>query len=114
MASFYRALPQAIRDAILARDEFTCQDCGRRGVPGYRRECVQVHHVVSERSGGTNDPSNLITVCVACHKVRDRAEWAEGLNRVLSRRGYKCVDVRPEDTERLRPGPVGRPRTDTD
>lgn len=45
---------------ILWRDEFTCQLCG-----SHRH--LQVHHVQSRSRGGSNDKSNLLTVCRECH-----------------------------------------------
>ncbi len=52
----------AIRPAILRRDGYRCRRCGKRGVP------FHVHHIVYRSRGGTNAPSNLITLCVPCHE----------------------------------------------
>ena len=52
------------RAYILARDNHTCQAKGCK----CRTGVMQVHHVVFKRDGGTNAPSNLITLCEACHK----------------------------------------------
>lgn len=37
----------------------SCARCGRRA--------VDVHHVLPRRAGGTNHPSNLRSLCRACH-----------------------------------------------
>lgn len=50
----------ALRTAILIRDDYTCQGCGGQ-------ERLQVHHRVPLMDGGSNDPENLIALCRACH-----------------------------------------------
>jgi len=32
---------------------------------------LHVHHVVPRSEGGTNDLSNLVTLCSRCHSVQD-------------------------------------------
>lgn len=54
------------RTEVYKRDDFKCQDCGARGGP-YGSAELHAHHLVPLSSGGTNDMSNLITVCEACH-----------------------------------------------
>jgi hypothetical protein len=57
------------RAKILARDSFTCQDCGAstRTVSGSR---LQVHHLHQVHLGGTNVDENLVTLCSNCHAGR--------------------------------------------
>lgn len=50
------------RSAILHRDEYTCQCCGKKNCR------LEVHHIVFRSNGGTNDEENLITLCKDCHK----------------------------------------------
>ena len=50
------------REAILHRDNYTCQCCGKKN---YR---LEVHHVKFRCNGGTDDEENLITLCEDCHK----------------------------------------------
>ncbi len=53
-----------------------CLDCGRDGV------CVRcgstyylnAHHVIPRAEGGLDHPSNLETLCVACHGLETAAE----------------------------------------
>jgi len=78
----------AFRAAIYARDNFTCQQCGampafvplnydgrltlnttRVSKNGYAAPLV-LDHVVSRRNGGTNDPSNLQTLCDSCNSAK--------------------------------------------
>jgi 5-methylcytosine-specific restriction endonuclease McrA len=54
------------------RDNWTCQDCGVKCTnKGPRR--IQAHHVIGRRNGGTDDLSNLVTLCLSCHHKRSTA-----------------------------------------
>ena len=49
-----------IRKAVLRRDRFQCQGCGKT--------CgLNVHHIVPVHRGGEDDPRNLISLCNDCH-----------------------------------------------
>jgi 5-methylcytosine-specific restriction endonuclease McrA len=50
------------RSAILHRDNYTCQCCGKKNCR------LEVHHIKFRRDGGTDDEENLITLCEECHK----------------------------------------------
>ena len=50
------------RSAILHRDNYTCQCCGKKNCR------VEVHHIKFRGNGGTDDEENLITLCEDCHK----------------------------------------------
>ena len=50
------------RSAILHRDNYTCQHCGKKNCR------LEVHHIKFRHSGGTDDEENLITLCEDCHK----------------------------------------------
>ena len=49
------------REAILHRDNYACQICGKKHTR------FEVHHIVYRSQGGTNDENNLITLCENCH-----------------------------------------------
>ena len=50
------------REAILHRDNYTCQCCSKKNCR------LEVHHIKFRRDGGTDDEENLITLCEECHK----------------------------------------------
>lgn len=54
-----------LREYILHRDRHTCQNpnCKNRG----KGQILNVHHIVFRSEGGTDTPSNLITLCNRCH-----------------------------------------------
>ena len=57
-------IPPKTRNAVLARDRHRCQspDCGNR-------HFLEIHHIMPRSEGGGNDPTNLITLCSACHRL---------------------------------------------
>ena len=52
------------RAAVLDRDIFTCQRCSKKSGNG---RALTVHHITPRVDGGSNDLSNLITLCTRCH-----------------------------------------------
>ena len=71
-APFARSpIPARLRFAVLDRDHFTCQYCGRRiGEPGVR---LHVDHRVPVSKGGDNAMSNLVTACEECNLGKSNA-----------------------------------------
>ena len=57
------------REAILKRDCYTCQNCDKWKQKKWE---LEVHHVIPRSKGGSDDPTNLVTLCVECH---DRETW---------------------------------------
>jgi len=55
-----------VRVAVVERDGHRCSECGRdlNNYPGWYTE---VHHVMPVISGGSDHPSNLVTLCTECH-----------------------------------------------
>ena len=51
------------REAVLHRDNYTCQCCGKKHTR------LEVHHIIFRSMGGTDDERNLITLCEKCHKA---------------------------------------------
>ena len=54
-----------ITELVKKRDHYTCQECGKTYPPF--SPYLHVHHKVELSKGGTNDPSNLISLCTFCH-----------------------------------------------
>jgi hypothetical protein len=53
-----------LRYAILSRDKFTCKSCGAKAIDG---AILEVDHIIPRSKGGSNDPSNLRTLCSNCN-----------------------------------------------
>jgi len=74
---------EAIRNQVLLRDGFRCQECGFK----YK---LEVHHIIPRSQGGSNDPSNLITLCKKCHdKHHPDRHPRQKIHRKSKRRKHK-------------------------
>ena len=59
---FYR---NRLRFAVLRRDNFTCQYCGRSVQTGVE---LTIDHLTPLSLGGSYEPSNLVTACQECNQ----------------------------------------------
>jgi len=48
---------------VLTRDNYTCQQCGGKS----KETRLEVHHVVFRSQNGSDEESNLLTLCKDCH-----------------------------------------------
>ncbi|WP_040569709.1 HNH endonuclease [Microbacterium maritypicum] len=56
---------EALRQAVLERDGYTCAYCGR--------EATTADHVTPKAQGGRDELSNLVAACLPCNsKKQDR------------------------------------------
>ncbi len=62
-----RTIPANIRQLVLDRDRYACQECGATKESG---AVLHLHHVIPEKIGGTEEPNNLVTLCDIHHSVR--------------------------------------------
>jgi hypothetical protein len=67
------------RQEILQRDNYACRVCGRNPIthPGLP---LEVDHIVPFSEGGTDDVSNLQTLCLLCNRGKGSTE---ALNKAL-------------------------------
>lgn len=56
----------AIRKAVMARDNNTCQCC-KRGGPDYV-DILDLHHIIEVHYGGNDSVENGLSICLNCHK----------------------------------------------
>lgn len=54
----------SLRFKVLARDNFTCQYCGRTPQDGIK---LEVDHIYPKSKGGKLEINNLITACETCN-----------------------------------------------
>ena len=68
-----------LRQRILRRDKYMCQNCRRYG---RQREATEVHHIehLEDNPARAYDPKNLISLCHSCHNAQ-HPEKAEAMNR---------------------------------
>ena len=73
-----RAIPDAVRVAVLHRDGFRCVECGWSRAdlaPGDPRKMLELHHRQHHKDKGANTAANLVTLCnVHHHEVHRRAQ----------------------------------------
>lgn len=55
-------LSEAVRNAVLERDDWICAHCGESDV-----DKLTVHHVMFRSQGGGHHMANLVTLCGRCH-----------------------------------------------
>ena len=52
----------SVRQYVLYRDKHQCINCKKDDVP------LQTHHIQPRSEGGTDKPSNMVSLCVECHE----------------------------------------------
>lgn len=60
-----------LRERILLRDKGLCQPCDYQGKVS---PATEVDHIVPKSQGGTDDQTNLQSICSACHKIKTAFE----------------------------------------
>jgi 5-methylcytosine-specific restriction endonuclease McrA len=59
-------LPASVRRYILQRDNYQCQSCGKT----QQQAKLQIDHIVALAVGGSNDISNVQTLCSSCNQKK--------------------------------------------
>src|SRR4051812_36853788 len=69
MSQRKKQVRQKFRDAVFARDAFTCRGCGFASSPERAEAELDAHHVTdrNEMPHGGYVPENGISLCEACH-----------------------------------------------
>lgn len=55
---------------VLNRDNYTCQYCKGKS----KDNKLEVHHIIFRRNGGSDEETNLITLCKTCHDKLHKGE----------------------------------------
>lgn len=76
--SFYNSKEwNNVRTAVLMRDKYLCQHCGR--------PATEVHHIIHLTPDNVHDPAvsmnmdNLVSLCRDCHFEEHKGEHGKGL-----------------------------------
>jgi len=70
-----------IREAVLRRDNYKCVECGTL----CRASEADVHHLLPRSAEGTDEPSNLVTLCDGCHAAHHPKRAGRLARRVLEK-----------------------------
>jgi HNH endonuclease len=85
--------------ACLKRDKNTCQRCDRKGNDS---RSLTAHHRIPRAEDGSDDLSNLITLCNPCHdyvEIRNLRTWAEIIGSYEDEINGNFTDAEKEETE---------------
>jgi 5-methylcytosine-specific restriction endonuclease McrA len=63
----FRFRRQVTNTFLFARDDYTCQYCGRNQADLRHRECLTRDHLVPISRGGGNEWHNVVTACSSCN-----------------------------------------------
>ena len=88
---------------VLNRDDYTCKYCKGK----HKDSKLEVHHIIFKSQGGSDEESNLITLCHTCHKnlhdgkitsnlrgkVKGNLNYASQMNVIRSRLLEKYSDA---------------------
>ena len=59
-------IPSEVRNYVFARDKYQCKSCGKTD----RETQLTIDHIIALARGGTNDISNLQTLCRCCNQQK--------------------------------------------
>jgi len=69
-----------VKAYVLSRDSYKCQ-CEKKGCTSK----LEVHHIIYRSQGGSDSPSNLITLCSKHHESLHNSKW------ILNVKRHKCL-----------------------
>ena len=73
------------RARILQRDGYLCQPCLTAGRP---TPATEVDHITPKAKGGTDEDSNLQSICDDCHKAKTAADEGRTARRAIGLDGW--------------------------
>ncbi|ACK68136.1 HNH endonuclease [Rippkaea orientalis PCC 8801] len=59
-------IPESVREYVFQRDNYNCQSCGKNK----QQVTLNVDHIIPLAKGGSNDISNLQTLCKQCNQKK--------------------------------------------
>lgn len=59
-------IPAAVRKYVFERDKYQCQSCGKK----QNETNLNIDHIIPLARGGSNDISNLQTLCFQCNSKK--------------------------------------------
>ncbi len=64
-------IPTEVRKYVFQRNQYQCQSCGKT----YKETQLTIDHIIPLARGGSNDISNLHTLCLTCNqRKRDKLD----------------------------------------
>lgn len=90
-------ISKAKRLRVFMRDGFRCQFCGEDEL-----DWLRVDHIIPREKGGSNDETNLWTLCLWCNSLKRTKEvpfqirLPSGQCGTCGQTGWKCDRVHPD------------------
>jgi shikimate kinase len=75
-----------LRETVLTRDMYLCQECLRDNRPtplGIKPRDHAVDHILPKAKGGTDDLDNLESLCTPCHDAKSATERGSGRTKII-------------------------------
>ena len=60
-------IPKSVRNYVFHRDNYQCQSCGKKE----QETQLNIDHIIPLAKGGSNDISNLQTLCQTCNQQKN-------------------------------------------
>lgn len=67
-------IPPTLRHEVLKRDGYQCLECGATNI----NSTLEVDHIIPIAQGGTDEFSNLQTLCIVCNRAKSNRSWKGG------------------------------------
>ena len=67
-------IPARLRHEVFKRDKYRCRECGATN----KETTLEIDHIVPVAKGGSNNLSNLQTLCKACNRAKHTRTWVGG------------------------------------
>ncbi len=59
-------IPNSVRNYVFNRDNYQCKSCGKSN----KQTTLNIDHIIPLAKGGSNDMSNLQTLCEQCNRKK--------------------------------------------
>ena len=76
-----QSIPGHLRHKVLKRDGYRCVECGATN----KETSLEIDHIIPVSKGGTNDLSNLQTLCKRCNRAKSATIWGIDSNLEIKR-----------------------------
>ncbi len=81
---------ELVRASALSRDSFLCVPCYRKG---HITLAAAVDHIVPKQKGGTDNLTNLQSICDPCHKAKTDREIGREIKQRIGLDGWPIDDA---------------------
>ena len=88
-------IPSNLRHAVLKRDNYRCVECGATN----KETTLEIDHIVPVAKGGTNDISNLQTLCKDCNRAKSATVWDSKSDLLIKKEQLNHLQNRLSDYE---------------